>query len=346
MMAGKFDYKERLGAGHFGEVWLVTDTGLEVDRALKTVPPGKVPNPSNFFQESQVLQSVAHPNIVQVYEAGTLMSGQIYVAMEYLSRGSLEDEARGSYVGLSRAKRLMIDALRGLEYAHSRGVIHRDIKPANILIGDRNEGKLSDFGLALPPGVNLQYLGAKDYAYTMHLAPEVARPDDYGVLSDIYSCGMTLYRLVNGDSILPQLDLQQARALAVQGKYPSRSKYRLFVPRPFRVVINRAINLDPAKRYSSAAEMRHALEATRVELDWSERTLQNGLLWTSLCDGMYYEVSCRKEHAGIWSVSVKKGRDAKRLRQIRRLSQTGLAKALAERAASQILQGLVLGRID
>ena len=71
-MPAKFDYRQRLGAGNFGEVWLVNDTGLDTERALKIIPPDKVPNPKNFFQESQILQAVAHPNVVRVYEAGTL----------------------------------------------------------------------------------------------------------------------------------------------------------------------------------------------------------------------------------------------------------------------------------
>lgn len=343
-MAGKFDYRERLGAGHFGEVWLVTDTGLDADRALKIIPPDKLPNPTNFFQESQVLQAVSHPNVVRVHEAGTMASGRIYVAMEYLKRGSLEDEAKGTYVPLTRAKRLVIDVLRGLEHAHSQGVIHRDIKPANILIGENNEGKLSDFGLAIPPGVDLKSLGVKDYAYTLHLAPEVNGPSDYGVATDIYACGITLYRLVNGDSILPQISPQEARQLAIQGKFPDRAGYRSFVPRPLRLVINRSINLDPAKRYPSASSMRHALEAVKIEKNWSERTRQDGLEWTCGWNRRCYEISCLKDGSGKWAVTVRKGPSKKQLRRVNALSQSGLSKAKAEQHARRVLQDFVMGK--
>ena len=103
-MAAGFDYRKRLGVGYFGEVWLVTDTGLNADRALKLIPPNKVLNPRNFFHEAQVLKAVEHSNIVRVEETGTLRDGRIYVAMEYLANGSLDDEAKGSYVPLTRAK--------------------------------------------------------------------------------------------------------------------------------------------------------------------------------------------------------------------------------------------------
>lgn len=128
--------------------------------------------------------------------------------MEYLPKGSLEDESKGAYVELTRAKRLMIDVLRGLEHAHCRGVLHRDIKPANILIGRSLEGKLSDFGLAISVGMKLKALGVKQYAYVVHMAPELYKGKPNTVASDIYACGMTLYRIVNGDAffILPPAD--------------------------------------------------------------------------------------------------------------------------------------------
>lgn len=149
-MAVSFDFKRRLGSGYFGEVWQAVDTGLGCEVALKCIPPDKIINQGNFFQEAQVLKASEHANIVQVYDTGTLSDGRIYVSMEYLAKGSLEDEARGAPIALSRAKRLMVDVLRGLGHAHDQGIVHRDVKPANILIGDAGQGKLSDFGLALP----------------------------------------------------------------------------------------------------------------------------------------------------------------------------------------------------
>ncbi|MBK7653191.1 MAG: protein kinase [Flammeovirgaceae bacterium] len=98
-------------------------------------------------------------------------------------------------------------------------MVHRDIKPANILIGDAKEGKLSDFGLALPNIDKLDTSTIKQYQYFLHLAPEVQRVGDYTTLSDIYSCGVTLYRLVNGDSRLPSLPVSDLRELSRRGKF-------------------------------------------------------------------------------------------------------------------------------
>ena len=87
-MAANFDFIRRLGAGHFGEVWLAEDTGLGVPRAVKLIRPDKIINKSNFFQEAQVLKLVEHTNIGKVEDTGTMNDGNIYVAMEYLPKGS------------------------------------------------------------------------------------------------------------------------------------------------------------------------------------------------------------------------------------------------------------------
>ena len=215
-MAVSFERLQRLGSGHFGEVWLARDTGLDALRALKLIPKARLFNPKNFFQEAQVLKIAEHPNVVHVEETGELDDGSVYVAMEYLRSGSLEDEAKGSYLPLTRVKKLICDMLRGLDHAHHKNILHRDIKPANILVGDAGEGKLSDFGLALPVGVNVTKLGIKDYKYILHLAPEVAGGGAHSAASDVYACGVTLYRLVNGDSFFtvpPGADIEHLAAL-------------------------------------------------------------------------------------------------------------------------------------
>lgn len=344
-MAASFDYKERLGTGHFGEVWRVIDTGLNAVRALKLIPPSKVLNPNNIFHEAQVLKQAEHPNVVKVEETGTLSDGRIYVAMEYLKKGSLEDEAKGSYVDLTRAQRIMVDTLRGLQHAHERQILHRDIKPANILVGKNSEGILSDFGLAIPKGVNLKALGAKDYVYILHLAPEVHNGNNYTILTDVYAAGVTLYRLVNGDRYLPAIAPADVQIACLQGKYPDRTKYRDFIPRPLKSLINRAIDLDPSKRFQSAEDMRHALEQVTIQMNWNEQRLTNGKCWTSGWDHKCYEVLRISGSDKKWTVQTRKGSCKRTLRRVNKLCHKDLTKAKAEQVSRRILQDYVLGRI-
>lgn len=344
-MAVSFDFRRRLGSGYFGEVWHAIDTGLGCEIALKCIPRDKVLNQKNFYQEAQVLKASEHPNIVKVYDTGQLEDGRIYVSMEYLRNGSLEDEAQGAFVPLSRAKCLMIDVLRGLAYAHYQGIVHRDIKPANILIGDANEGKLSDFGLALPDIKRLDLSYLKTYQYILHLAPEVNKIRDYSQLSDIYACGATFYRLVNGDEYLPQVGLAHARTMAASGDFPPRDKYRDFISRSFRRIINIALNVDPSLRYQTADKMRRAIEQQVVNVDWDETALQDGVLWEGKGhNGMFYEVRKIQRNPKNWIIETRKGRDRQHMRRITKLCLSGLSKKQASQNSRRILQNFVTGR--
>ncbi len=346
-MTSQFEFQKRLGSGYFGEVWLAFDIGLGMHQAVKLISPSKVINPKNIFQESQILKSAENPNVVKVIAAGIRPDGQIYVSMEYLPRGSVEDEAKGGYLHLTRAKRLMIDVLRGLEHAHSKGILHRDIKPANILIGESSEGKLSDFGLALPIS-ELEYSiqNLKDYAYFFHQAPEVYKDRKYSIASDIYSCGITLYRLVNGDTYLPKIDdLDTLGSLIEEGKFPKRDYYRDFIPRSLKMVINKAMNLKPEDRFGSAQEMRHALEQVFINKNWAEKALPNGIKWTcSWKEDKYYEIT-KTLMDKKWSIIVKRGTSKVTARNDNKLSKSNLIKKEADSLAKRLLQDFVTGKL-
>lgn len=341
-MAVSFDFKRRLGSGHFGEVWHAIDTGLDCEVALKCIPPNKIINQGNFFQEAQILKASEHPNIVRVNDTGLLNDGRIYVSMEYLPKGSLEDEAQGAPIALSRSKRLMVDVLRGLGYAHERGIVHRDVKPANILIGNAGEGKLSDFGLALPEMKNLNVSQLKQYQYVLHLAPEVRRVQDYTCLSDIYACGVTLYRLVNGDSNLPQITPEQAHILARRGEFPPRKAYRDYIPQSLKRMINKALNIDPAKRYHSADEMRHALEHQVLHVDWTESLSPSRSVWHGVdASSKHYEIVKVQQANHKWTVETRRGSSRSSLRLIGKLSFPNMRKQDADKKARRILQDFV-----
>jgi serine/threonine protein kinase len=250
---------ERLGAGNFGEVWLVLDRALNHQCAVKFIRPERIHDPSNFYHEPHTLVALQHEHIVRVLDAGRLPDDRLYISMEFMPRGSLEDIHRGAPVPLREALALVSDACRGAEHAHVQGIVHRDIKPANVLVSPAGRAKLSDFGLATrtePGGA------ASPVGYLTHLAPEVIGEGTASALSDVYALGVTLYRLVNGDSYLPEpRELGMSiEAAIVAGKYPDRTRFREYVPGNVRRTIRKAIALDPAKRTKSAHDLRHDLE--------------------------------------------------------------------------------------
>lgn len=338
-MSDYFDYQRRLGAGFFGEVWLVNDTALGTERAVKVIPPDKVVDAGNIFHEAQTMHSSLHANVVQIHQTGTRDDGCVYIAMEYLPRGSLEDEAKGGYVDLTRARRVMIDVLRGLAHLHAHGIIHRDLKPGNILIDQHNNAKISDFGLA----VKLD--GAEDenplmiFNYILHRDPRIIAGQPCDVLSDVYAAGVTLYRLVNGDSYLPARsdDLDEQ---IIEGRYPDRTRYRAFVPNSLRRVINKAMEIDVSKRFQSADDFRRALEKIGVKKNWKESKTPNGMKWIS-GDGVHY-CSVVLDHS---TVTVCKGKTKATQRRITKLCNTFESPAKALKHCAKVLQDFVLGKL-
>ena len=325
-------------------MWLVIETGLDLLCAVKHIPPEKVINQGNFFHEAQMLKKAEHPNIIKVYDTGVLSDGRIYVSMEYLPKGSLEDETKGGFVKLSRAKEVMIDVLRGLEHAHLKEIVHRDIKPANILIGKHGEGVLSDFGLALPDIKTINLASLKTYQYLLHLAPEVNDFHEQTVLSDIYACGITLYRLVNGDIYLPKVSPSDARLLAKRGKFPDRNKYREFVPRQLKLVINKATNLEPAKRFQSACEMRRALEQISIQTDWEETKLSTGYRWRGKKGDLHFEIMRSiSPQNGMITVATRKGKIITKLSKVNSLSKEFFSNDQAITFCKQVLQQITVG---
>ncbi len=344
-MAFAFDLKRRLGDGYFGEVWEALEIGLKQECAVKLIPKNKIINQKNFFLEAQVLKSSEHSNIVKIFETGIYDKDRIYLSMECLKDRSLEDEAAGGFIALTRAKKLMCDVLRGLEYAHSKNIVHRDIKPANILIGSQGEGKLSDFGLAIKDLNKIDLKSIKtQYQYLFHLAPEVDQFKDYSFLSDIFACGITFYRLINGDIFLPHFEMNELRAKIKSGDYPDRKKYRDFIPRKLRIFTNKAMNINPKERFQSAKKMRHKLDQIEITNNWNEKKLENGFCWcSSYKEGLV--VLLKEEDNGKWSVTTKKGRTKKKLRKISRYCVKAVDTKTADKIAGDFLQKFVLGEI-
>ena len=330
-----YEQIRRLGQGAFGEVWLVFDRALGVQRALKLVPPGRVKDPTNFYAEPRTLKALAHPNVVAVEDAGRDVNGHLYIAMEYLPRGSIEDEARGAIVPIRKAVRLVCDVCRALEYAHTQGYVHRDIKPANVLIAADGSGKLSDFGLAARASKDGT---ASPYGYLAHLAPEVIGDDRTSAASDIYAVGVTLYRLVNGDSYLPQLNSPDDMSDEIlAGRFPDRHRYRPFVPRRVRAIANRAMHVEPGRRYGTAADLRHDLEQVHLACDWAFTATPDGTSWSCAVGDLEYEAAAATDATGSWEFVLSKGRRGSRKRRVVADCAASLCKTEMEKHVHRVL---------
>src|SRR6476660_4869322 len=202
----------KLGEGGMGEVWRATDTKLNRDVAIKTLPQSFAADPDRlvrFTREAQVLAALNHPNIAAIYGVE-----ERALVMELVEGQSLADRIAQGPMALEEALPLLQQIAEALEYAHERGVVHRDLKPANIKITPEGRVKVLDFGLAktlddriVPSSGNpadsptltlgMTVLGTilRTAAY---MAPEQARGRPVDKRADIWAFGATLFEIFSG----------------------------------------------------------------------------------------------------------------------------------------------------
>lgn len=266
-----YDRVRPLGSGFFGEVWLEYDAALDRSCAAKYLNPAYLA-PGHEFDEARRMNGIEHDNVVRIYSADFENNVPV-LRMEFLSHGSVEGRYCGASAPVAEGMRFIEDACRGVEALHANGVLHRDIKPANLLITDDGHAKVSDFGLAC----HHADIGAgSTWAYPLHLPPEAlgafgARVID-AAAGDVYALGVTLYRTVNGSELLSAAAPTDGdiESLVKKGLFPDRGLMQSHVHPSLRKVIVKALHPEIPKRYPSAGDLRHALEAARPDVSWTQ----------------------------------------------------------------------------
>lgn len=261
----KYELIQKLGSGNFSSVWLAKDKSIDSNTALKILNPS-FQTVAQLLEEARIGNKLNHTNLLKIQYADIVPfnGGQLtLIAQEYHANGSIVGILNsGNFLELPIAIKLFTDILRGLEHLHAQGFFHNDIKPSNILIGNKGEGILADYGItgaSNPTGTAIP----KD-AYIIHRAPETLTSNYINIQTDIYQTGLTFYRLINGigniKNDFSKYGEVKFEELKSKGKIPDIKNYEAFVPQKIRKIINKAINIDPAKRFSSALEMRRELE--------------------------------------------------------------------------------------
>ncbi|HYG74278.1 MAG TPA: protein kinase [Planctomycetota bacterium] len=199
---GSFKIVSKLGQGGMGAVYRAVHGTLERPVALKILPAEFANNPeyvTRFLREARTVAALRHDNIVQVYDAGE-ERGQYFIAMELVEGAHL-----GKYVDEKKkiteeeGLTLLLQAAKGLAAAHAKGLVHRDIKPENMLLGTDNILRLVDFGLVMESTSTTQLTATGACLGTpMYMSPEQADGEMADARTDIYSLGVTFYRVFTG----------------------------------------------------------------------------------------------------------------------------------------------------
>ncbi len=191
---------KELGRGGMGIVYLAEDEILRRPVAYKVLPSAIRDDPKAleyFLREARIAASLQHPNIVTIYDAGQT-ADEVYIAMEYVEGRSLQQILdQTTTLPLFRGLGIFRQACLGLAHAHSQHVVHRDIKPANMMIASAAGVKIMDFGLAAMVSEAVPSVTSVR-GTPFYMAPEQILGEEISALSDQYSLGCTLYRMVAG----------------------------------------------------------------------------------------------------------------------------------------------------
>ncbi len=251
-----------IGTGGMSTVYLGKQVVLQREVAIKVMLPEALEDETSrrrFENEARTIARLDHPHIVGIHEVGRTGDGLPYYTMPYLPRGHLgqRDFSDANGPGHANIRAILRDLLSALEYAHARGVVHRDVKAENVLFDESGRPLLADFGIALRRGFGSRVTTAGlAVGSTAYMAPEQARGEEVDARADLYSVGVLAWEMLTG-----HLPYMAADALSMAVKHAQDPIPRL--PRPLRHwqrFFDRALAKYPGKRFSSAEEMRAALD--------------------------------------------------------------------------------------
>ncbi|MDQ6614065.1 MAG: serine/threonine protein kinase [Actinomycetota bacterium] len=269
VLGGRYRLHSLLGSGGMAVVYDGWDQRLARPVAVKLLRPdlAAVPDLRRRFEfEARAAARLTHPNVVAVFDAGE-DRGRSYIVMERLRGESLADSIGHGPVDAAWLGRLAGEVLAALGAAHEAGIVHRDIKPGNILLGPDGRAKVADFGIASvveSPAAAATAAAETAAALTgtglvlgtpAYLAPERAMGHPATPQSDLYSLGVVLYEALTGSKPFAGATPAAIAAAAVQGAAQDPSLLRPDADPQLVAVIGRAMALDPAHRYATAAEM-------------------------------------------------------------------------------------------
>ena len=267
LLPPRYRLPRRIGRGAMGDIYVATDDVLGRDVAVKLLADRYAADNGirqRFKREGLAAARISgEPGAIMIFDVGE-WEDRPFIVMEYLSGGSLEDRIRSQGAQPpARALEWLEQAAAALDAAHRHGIVHRDVKPANLLLNDRGEVRVADFGIASAAGMASMTATGTVLGTAGYLAPEQAMGERATPASDLYALAVVAYELLSGERPFEN-DTPTAEAAAhVNAPVPSIAERCENLPQEADRVFRRALAKDPARRYGSArefvAELRDAL---------------------------------------------------------------------------------------
>jgi serine/threonine protein kinase len=299
VFADRYDLHESLGSGRLGEVYRAWDNNQGFEVALKVFRRSV---PGLAFREAALLTALQGDHILRVHNAD-VDNDVPFIATEVAPLGSAADYMdKVSWLPINVAVTWIRHVLKGLTVCHSRGLLHRDIKPENLFVASPELALLGDFGLV--GRVNDEGV-AEASGTPLYTAPEGHTDGIATVRSDIYSVGLTAWSLLTGTEPFSWYDERDLGGDLLSAGIGRRLRDEApHVPRALALLVERALEVDPAARFSSANEMDHALGKLSLPRHlWTEVRPSGPATRQWVCTGRSIQVQATESEDGkSWRV--------------------------------------------
>lgn len=313
----ELSFELRTEIGHEGKnskAFIAYDNQLDTEIVIKKILKAPL-DVSRFFDEAKTLYLSSHPNVAPIHYA-CQDRDFIYLAMPYYTQGSLKQLMKQRYLTVREIVKFGCNIGSGLHNIHSKGLIHFDVKPDNVLLSERSEGLLADFGLCRP--ISYSGVAEPDQVYSKMVPPEAFVKTAHGVTFDIYQMGMTLYRMCNGDQEFYRqldafkkdlnLDLHLFKHAVVNGQFPDRTIFPEHIPLRLRKLIKSCIEPDIANRPIAVINVTNELAQVDDRLDWQYTASDDTRGWACTREnGMEYHLVVNFDGSSL----ARKGRNGK-----------------------------------
>jgi serine/threonine protein kinase len=273
---GSYRVVAPLGEGGMAIVYKAYQAGMDRYVALKILPRYFASDPQfsgRFEQEAKVLARLLHPHILPVHDYGEV-DGYTYIVMPFVESGTLADLLEGDPLPLTQIRRIIAQVGDALDYAHSQGVIHRDVKPSNILVDQRGNCLLTDFGIAKMVEGSIHFTRTGGIVGTpAYMSPEQIQGEGLDGRSDVYSLGIVLYEMATGR---PPYRAETPPAIFVKHLHdplPPPRTLNPALPEATERVILKALAKKREDRYATAGDMVQALQAAMPDTPHTEVAL-------------------------------------------------------------------------
>jgi len=270
---------EKLGEGGMGAVYLAEDLHLARRVAIKFLTSTDRHYRARFIREARAVSALSHPNIAMVHDYGETAADQPFIVMEYVKGKSLSDLLEEGLT-LRRSVEIVSSIAEALGEAHEQGIVHRDVKPSNVLVNERGQVKVLDFGLVKhlfePPASGVDLDAQTIYATQtrsdvivgtpLYLSPEQATGKQIDGRSDLFAVGALLYECLTGQSAFSGGSVLEIGAQIIHVTPPPPSKINPAVPPALDRITLKALEKKVEARYQSAAELLKDLKAAAPTL--------------------------------------------------------------------------------